>query len=56
LELTVAVRCYDALKDLWCADRSPHLLRSEVAFHARILGRSPIEVESIVDGQFAAIR
>lgn len=56
LELPLAVRCYDALKDLWSADLSPDLLRSEIAFHARILGRSPIELESIVDGQFAAIR
>jgi len=56
LELPLAVHCYDALKDLWCADLSPNLLRSEIAFNARVLGREPIEVESIMDGQFAAIR
>ncbi len=56
LELPLAVRCYDGLKDLWTADLSPDLLRSEIAFHARTLGRSPIEIESIADSQFAAIR
>ena len=56
LEVPLAVRCYDALKDLWCADLSPDLLRSEIAFHARILGRNPIEVERIMDGHFVAIR
>ena len=56
LEPPLAVRCYDVLKDLWSADLSPDLLRSEIAFHARTLGRSPIELESIVDSQFAAIR
>jgi ABC-type nitrate/sulfonate/bicarbonate transport system substrate-binding protein len=55
LELPLAVRCYDALKNLWTADLSPDLLRSEIAFHARTLGRSPIEIESIADSQFAAI-
>lgn len=56
LEPPLAVRCYDALKDLWCADLSPKLLHSEIAFHARILNRNPIELESIVDGRFAAAR
>src|SRR3989304_1519557 len=56
LELPLAVRCYDVLKDLWSAELSPDLIRSEIAFHARTLGRSPIELESIVDSQFAAIR
>jgi ABC-type nitrate/sulfonate/bicarbonate transport system substrate-binding protein len=55
LEAPLAVRCYDALKDLWCADLSPDLLRSEIAFNARVLGRNPIEIESIMDGQFANI-
>ena len=56
LELPLAVRCYDVFKDLWSAELSPDLIRSEIAFHARTLGRSPIELESIVDSQFAAIR
>ncbi len=56
LEVPVAVRCYDVLKDLWGANLSPELVRSEIAFHARILGCSPIELESVADGQFAAIR
>lgn len=56
LELPVAVRCYDALKDLWSADLSLDLLRLEIAFHARILGRSPIALESFADAQFVAIR
>jgi ABC-type nitrate/sulfonate/bicarbonate transport system substrate-binding protein len=56
LELSLAVRCYDGLKDLWSADLSPDILRSEIAFHARTLGRSPIALESVVDTQFAAIR
>ena len=56
LELPLAVRCYDALKNLWTADLSPDLLRCEIGFHARALGRSPIEIESIADRQFAAIR
>ena len=52
----LALRCYDCLKDLWSADLSPDLMRSEIAFHAQTLGRSPIELESIADSQFAAIR
>jgi ABC-type nitrate/sulfonate/bicarbonate transport system substrate-binding protein len=56
LDLPLAVRCYDVLKDLWSADLSLDLLRSEIAFHARTLGRSPIELESVADSQFAAIR
>jgi NitT/TauT family transport system substrate-binding protein len=56
LELPLAVRCYDVLKTLWAADLSPDLVRSEIAFHAGILGQSPIELASIVDDQFAAIR
>ena len=56
LELPLAVRCYDGLKDLWSADLSPDLIRSEIAFHARTLGRSPIALESIADSRFAAIR
>ena len=56
LELPLAVRCYDALKNLWTAGLSPDLLRSEIGFHARVLGRSPIEIESIADSQFAALR
>jgi hypothetical protein len=56
LELPLAVRCYDGLKNLWSADLSPDILRSEIDFHARTLGRSPIELESIVDSQFAATR
>jgi ABC-type nitrate/sulfonate/bicarbonate transport system substrate-binding protein len=56
LELPLAVRCYDGLKDLWSADLSPDNLRSEIAFHARTLGRSPIALESVVDTRFAAIR
>jgi ABC-type nitrate/sulfonate/bicarbonate transport system substrate-binding protein len=56
MELPLAVRCYDSLRDLWTADLSPDLLRSEIAFHARTLSRSPIELESIMDSQFAAIR
>ncbi len=54
LEIPLAVRCYDVLKDLWTAELSPDTLRSEIAFQARTLGRSPIEIESIADGQFAA--
>lgn len=56
LELPLAVRCYDVLKDLWSADLSPDLIRSEIAFHARTLGRSPVEFGSVADSQFAAIR
>ena len=56
LALPLAVRCYDVLKDLWCADLSPDLIRSEIAFHARTLGRSPIEIEKVANSQFAAIR
>jgi hypothetical protein len=56
LELPLAVRCYGGLKDLWSADLSPDLIRSEIAFHARTLGRSPIALESIADSRFAAIR
>jgi NitT/TauT family transport system substrate-binding protein len=54
LEPTLAVRCYDVLKDLWTAELSPDTLRSEIDFQARTLGRSPIEIESIADSQFAA--
>jgi ABC-type nitrate/sulfonate/bicarbonate transport system substrate-binding protein len=56
LELPLAVRCYDGLKDLWSADLSPDNLRSVIAFHARTLGRSPIALVSVVDTRFAAIR
>lgn len=56
LEFPLAVRCYDVLKDLWTAELSPNILRSEIAFQARTLGRSPIELESIADNQFAAVR
>lgn len=56
LALPLAVRCYDTLRNLWCADLSPKLLRSEIDFHARILKRKPIELESIMDGRFAAVR
>lgn len=56
LEPPLALRCYDCLKDLWSADLSPDLIRSEIAFHARNRGCSPIEIESVVDSQFAAIR
>jgi hypothetical protein len=56
LELPVAVRCYDVLKDLWTAELSRDSLCSEIAFHAQTLGRSPIEFENIADNQFAAIR
>ncbi|HEX9146682.1 MAG TPA: ABC transporter substrate-binding protein [Candidatus Binatia bacterium] len=55
LELPLAVRCYDVLKNLWTAEFSPDILRSEIAFQARTLGRSSIELESIADSQFAAI-
>ena len=55
LELPLAVRCYDALKDLWTAELSPEILRSEIAFQARILGRSPIKIERIADSRFAAL-
>ncbi len=51
-----ATRCYDALQGLWCADLSLELLRSEIAFQADILGRSPIEPGTIAAEQFAAIR
>ena len=54
LEPALAVRCYDVLKDLWTAELSPDTLRSEIDFQARTLGRSPIEIESIADSQFAA--
>ena len=56
LEPPLAVRCYDVLKDLWSADLSPDFLRSEIAFHARTLGRNPVEIERVADSQFAAIR
>ena len=56
LELPLAVRCYDVLKDLWTAELSPVSLRSEIAFHARSLGRNPIELGKIADSRFAAIR
>ena len=56
LERPLAVRCYDVLKDLWTAELSPSILRSEIAFQARILGRSPITPESIADTQFASLR
>jgi ABC-type nitrate/sulfonate/bicarbonate transport system substrate-binding protein len=56
LELSFAVRCYDVLKNLWTAELSPAFLRSEIAFQARNLGRSPIALESIADSQFAHIR
>jgi ABC-type nitrate/sulfonate/bicarbonate transport system substrate-binding protein len=56
LDLPLAVRCYDVLKDLWTAELSPDILRSEIAFQARNLGRSPIALENIADSQFAAIR
>jgi ABC-type nitrate/sulfonate/bicarbonate transport system substrate-binding protein len=55
LELPLAIRCYDALKNLWTAELSPDLLRSEIGFHARVLGRSSIEIASVVDSQFATI-
>ncbi len=53
LEPSLAIRCYDILKGLWTAELSPDTLRSEIAFQARILGRSPIEIESIADTRFA---
>ena len=56
LDFPIAARCYDGLRDLWSADLSHDLIRSEIAFHARTLGRSPIETESVVDSRFAAIR
>jgi ABC-type nitrate/sulfonate/bicarbonate transport system substrate-binding protein len=56
LELPVAVRCYEVLKDLWTAELSPDILRSEIAFQARILGQRPIDLETIADSQFASIR
>jgi ABC-type nitrate/sulfonate/bicarbonate transport system substrate-binding protein len=56
LALPLAVRCYDVLKDLWTAELSPDILRSEIAFQACNLGQSPIALERIADNQFAAIR
>ena len=56
LGTSVAARCYDVLKDLWTAELSADFLRSEIAFQARNLGRSPIAIESIADSHFAAIR
>ncbi len=53
LEPSLAIRCYDVLKGLWTAELSPDTLRSEIAFQARNLGRSPIEIESIADTRFA---
>ncbi len=56
IDSPLAVRCYDALKNLWSADLSLDLLRAEIALHAGFLGRSPIAPESIVDDRFAAVR
>jgi NitT/TauT family transport system substrate-binding protein len=56
LELPLAVRCYDVLKNLWSAGLSLDLLRAEIALHARFLGLSPIAPETILDDRFAAIR
>jgi ABC-type nitrate/sulfonate/bicarbonate transport system substrate-binding protein len=56
LELPLAIRCYELLKDLWTAELSLENLRSEIAFQAQSLGRRPIPVDCVADSQFAAIR
>jgi NitT/TauT family transport system substrate-binding protein len=53
LEPAVAARCYDVLKNLWTAELSVDTLRSEIAFQAQNLGRTPIELDNIADARFA---
>jgi ABC-type nitrate/sulfonate/bicarbonate transport system substrate-binding protein len=48
LDVPMAERCYELLKDRWTARLSLEALRTECAFHAQNLGVPMIEVESIV--------
>jgi ABC-type nitrate/sulfonate/bicarbonate transport system substrate-binding protein len=52
LEVSLAGRCYDLLKDRWTAGLSMQSLRTECEFHARNAGVDPIAAESIVDNSF----
>lgn len=56
LEMTLAGRCYDLLKDRWTAALSLESLRTECEFQARNAGVDPIAPETVTDSRFSGIR
>lgn len=56
LDVSLAGRCYDLLRERWTAALSMDALRTECAFQARNAGVDPIAPETITDNRFCDVR